>query len=97
MGKDENIAGFVYAPGKDEDLSGTIFRYDFSVSQDGKTWEKVITDGEFSNIMHNPVPFVVEFRESVNARYFMLTPVLEISGDQKTSIGEIGIISRESI
>lgn len=97
MGNDENIAGFVYAPGKDEDLSGTIFRYDFSVSQDGKTWEKVITDGEFSNIMHNPVPFVVEFRESVNARYFMLTPVLEISGDQKTSIGEIGIISRESI
>jgi alpha-L-fucosidase len=92
MGKTAAISGFVYAPADDEDLEGTIFRYDFAVSEDGHNWETVISDGEFSNIMHNPVPFTVKLEHEVKARYIRLTPREEISGDKRTAVGEMGII-----
>lgn len=92
MGKTAAISGFVYAPADDEDLEGTIFRYDFAVSEDGHNWNTVISDGEFSNIMHNPVPFTVKLEHEVRARYIRLTPCEEISGKQRTSIGELGVI-----
>ena len=92
LGKTAEIAGFVYAPGQDEDLSGTVYRYDFAVSQDGKMWKTVVSDGEFSNIMHNPVPFHVRFESPCRARYIRLTPKEEISGRNMTSVGEIGVI-----
>ena len=95
MGRETELAGFVYAPGKDGDLSGTVFRYDFALSQDGKEWKTVVSDGEFSNIMHNPVPFHVTFDSPYRARYIRLTPKEEISGRSMTSVGEIGVIVRD--
>ena len=92
MGKTADISGFVYAPADDEDLEGTIFRYDFAVSEDGHNWNTVISDGEFSNIMHNPVPFRVSFKKTCRARFFKLIPRQEISGNNITSTGEIGIL-----
>ena len=92
MGNTAVISGFVYAPADDEDLEGTIFRYDFAVSKDGHNWETVISDGEFSNIMHNPVPFTVKLRSEVNARYIRLTPREEISGRKCTSVAEMGVV-----
>jgi alpha-L-fucosidase len=92
MREEISFSGFVYAPGKDTDLSGTIFRYDFLISSDGKEWTTVVSDGEFSNIMHNPVPFIVDFKKLYKARYFALKPLEEISGKSLTSIGELGII-----
>ena len=92
LGKTAEIAGFVYAPGQDEDLSGTVYRYDFAVSQDGKMWKTVVSDGEFSNIMHNPVPYHVTLDSPCKARYIRLTPKEEISGRNITSVGEIGVI-----
>ena len=92
MGKLLEFKGFVYTPETGQDLTGTIFRYDFAVSQDGMQWQTIITDGEFSNIMHNPVPYEVHFEQSLAARYFRLTPLQEITGKQVTSVGEIAII-----
>lgn len=92
MGNTAVISGFVYAPADDEDLEGTIFRYDFAVSEDGHNWNTVISDGEFSNIMHNPVPFRVSFKKPCRARFFKLIPCQEISGNNITSTGEIGIL-----
>ena len=92
MGKLLEFKGFVYTPETGHDLTGTIFRYDFAVSQDGMQWQTIITDGEFSNIMHNPVPYEVHFEQPLAARYFRLTPLQEITGKQVTSVGEIAII-----
>lgn len=58
MGKEVEIAGFSYAPAQEEDLTGTIYKYNFYVSRDGKDWMKCDATGEFSNIMHNPVPYL---------------------------------------
>lgn len=92
MGKEESVAGFCYAPIAAEDLSGTIYKYNFYVSIDGQNWTKCNTNGEFSNIMHNPVPYFVRFGKNYQARYFKLEPISEIKSAQKTTIGEIGIL-----
>lgn len=92
MGKEESVAGFCYAPIAVEDLSGTIYKYNFYVSTDGQNWTKCNTNGEFSNIMHNPVPYFVRFGKNYQARYFKLEPISEIKSAQKTTIGEIGIL-----
>lgn len=92
MGKEESVAGFCYAPIAAEDLSGTIYKYNFYVSTDGQNWTKCNTNGEFSNIMHNPVPYFVRFGKTYQARYFKLEPVSEINSAQKTTIGDIGIL-----
>ena len=92
MGKEESVAGFCYAPIAAEDLSGTIYKYNFYVSTDGQNWTKCNTNGEFSNIMHNPVPYFVRFGKNYQARYFKLESISEIKSAQKTTIGEIGIL-----
>ena len=92
MGKEENIAGFCYAPIASEDLAGTIYKYNFYISTDGQNWTKCDTNGEFSNIMHNPVPYFVRFGKTYNARYFKLEPTSDINAAQKTTIGDIGIL-----
>ena len=92
MGKEEAVAGFCYAPVAGEDLSGTIYKYNFYISTDGQNWTKCDTNGEFSNIMHNPVPYFVRFGKTYNARYFKLEPTSEINAAQKTTIGDVGIL-----
>lgn len=92
MGKEVAIAGFCYAPAQSENLEGTIFKYNFYISKDGQEWTLCKTTGEFSNIMHNPIPYFVRFGETYDARYFKLEPTAEINGKNATSIAEIGIL-----
>lgn len=92
MGKEEDIAGFCYAPVVGEDLTGTIYKYHFYISLDGQNWTKCDANGEFSNIMHNPVPYFVRFGKTYKARYFKLEPTSEINAEQKTSIGDVGVL-----
>lgn len=94
MGKDVEVAGFSYAPTLEEDLTGTIYKYNFYVSTDGKNWTKCDAAGEFSNIMHNPVPYFVRFGQKYTARYFKLEPTAEINGKAVTTVGEIGILTK---
>ena len=92
MGKEEVIAGFCYAPVKEDDLTGTIYKYHFYVSTDGQNWTKCDANGEFSNIMHNPIPYFVRFGKTYKARYFKLEPLSEINGENKTSVGDVGVL-----
>lgn len=93
LGKMSELTGFSYTPSSDDNLTGTIYKYKFEVSLDGEKWQECQTSGEFSNIMHNPVPFFVKFPKSYTARYFRLTPLTEINAKQATSIAEIGIFA----
>jgi len=92
MGKEMEIAGFCYALTQEEDLTGTIYKYNFYVSCDGKEWTKCDAIGKFSNIMHNPVPYFVCFGKTYPARYFKLEPVTEINNKAATAIGEVGVL-----
>ena len=56
LGKAVDMTGFVYAPANAEAKPTMAFRYKFYISTNGRDWKEVPTTGEFSNIMHNPVP-----------------------------------------
>ena len=93
MGREVQVTGFSYAPVTGDDLAGTIYKYAFYISSDGEEWTKCDAAGEFSNIMHNPVPYFVRFGKSYRARYFKLEPLAGINGKVSTAIGEVGILA----
>lgn len=94
MGHEVSVKGFSYAPSLGEDLTGTIYKYAFYVSPDGQSWTKCEASGEFSNIMHNPVPYFVRFGKTYPARYFKLEPISEINNKNAVTVGEVGILTR---
>lgn len=94
MGDKVEVSGFSYAPSIGEDLTGTIYKYAFYVSLDGQSWTKCEASGEFSNIMHNPVPYFVRFGKTYPARYFKLEPVSEINNKNIVTVGEVGILTK---
>lgn len=91
-GKELGITGFSYAPVPGDDLSGTVYTYNVYLSRDGKQWAKCDVPGEFSNIMHNPLPQFVYWKEQP-ARYLKFEPLSEIGGKRQLSIAEIGILT----
>ena len=94
MGHEVSMNGFSYAPSLEEDLTGTIYKYAFYVSLDGQSWTKCEAGGEFSNIMHNPVPYFVRFGKTYPARYFKLESLSEINNKNAVSVGEVGILTK---
>lgn len=94
MGHEVSVNGFSYAPSLEEDLTGTIYKYVFYVSLDGQSWTKCEASGEFSNIMHNPVPYFVRFGKTYPARYFKLEPLSEIKNKNVVTVGEVGILTK---
>lgn len=94
MGDKVEVSGFSYAPSIGEDLTGTVYKYAFYVSLDGQSWTKCEASGEFSNIMHNPVPYFVRFGKTYPARYFKLEPLSEINNKNAVTVGEVGILTK---
>lgn len=94
MGDKIEVSGFSYAPSIGEDLMGTVYKYAFYVSLDGQLWTKCEASGEFSNIMHNPVPYFVRFGKTYPARYFKLEPLSEINNKNVVTVGEVGILTK---
>ncbi|WP_044265148.1 alpha-L-fucosidase [Bacteroides timonensis] len=94
MGHEVSVNGFSYAPSLEEDLTGTIYKYVFYVSLDGQSWTKCEASGEFSNIMHNPVPYFVRFGKTYPACYFKLEPLSEINNKNVVTVGEVGILTK---
>ena len=91
MGTLHTLKGFSYAPVAGNDITGTVYRYRFYVSTDNENWTECECSGEFSNIMHNPVPQFVRFAKDYPARYFRFEPVQEIDGRPFVTVGEIGV------
>lgn len=92
MGEPTTISGMRYSPRTTENLTGTISRFSFYVSNDGEAWTCVIDNGEFSNIKNNPIPQTVLFDTVYTARYFKFESGEEIDGNPWLSAGEIGIL-----
>lgn len=72
FGRQVDLAAFTYAPLGGEARPDMAFRYRFAVSDDGTTWREVIANGEFSNIVNNPLPQTVTFTGAVSGRYVRL-------------------------
>ena len=91
LGKMVQLSAFTYAHLKAEAKPTMAFRYKFYVSTDGKSWAEVPTNGEFSNIMHNPLPQTVTFNKGVQARFIKLEATTPAATTAKVEMNEIGV------
>lgn len=91
LGKEVNLKAFTYAPLNETAKPTMAYRYKFYVSLDAKQWKEVPTNGEFSNIMHNPLPQTVLFKQIEKARYIRLEATTPESKEAVVEIEEIGV------
>ncbi len=92
LGKARPLAGFVYEPREGDDKSGTVYHYTFELSNDGATWRTLPLSGEFSNIMHNPIPQKVYFPSVEGARYVRFTALDEIDARPYVTVAELSVL-----
>ena len=57
-----------------------------------KSWKEVPASGEFSNIMHNPLPQTVAFSQKVQARFIKLEATTPDATVAKVNMNEIGVM-----
>ena len=95
LGKLVTLNAFTYAPANGEAKPAMAFRYKFFVSADGKSWKEIPTSGEFSNIMHNPLPQTVSFEQKIQARYIKLDAVSPTETPAQIDLNEIGVTITE--
>ena len=91
LGKEVELSAFTYAPLKAEAKPTMAFRYKFYVSADGKNWKEVPANGEFSNIMHNPLPQTVTFGQKEKARFIKLEATTPTATTAQVEMNEIGV------
>jgi alpha-L-fucosidase len=92
LGKTVTLGSFTYAPAKAEAKPTMAFRYKFFVSEDGRMWKEVPTNGEFSNIMHNPLPQTVTLGQKIQARFIKLEATTPTATTAKIEMNEIGVM-----
>lgn len=80
LGKVETLSGMGYLPRQDGQTEGTIEKYIYYSSDNGKDWKEIAT-GEFSNIKANPVLQYISLEETIAARYIKLEAVQTIQAD----------------
>lgn len=87
-----SATGFTFYPRNDGHTGGIPFLYEFHISDDGKSWKRIITS-EFSNIKHNPQPQTVKFDKTLNFRFFKFVALEEVEGNNWISVAEIDILT----
>ena len=92
MGVEQLLGGFVYAPADGVATEATAVRYTVSVSADGESWQQV-SEGEFGNIINNPVPQVVKLPSAVSARYVRLEGTSAADTATLVSSSEVTLLS----
>lgn len=92
MGQRKILKGFTYTPRQDRTLHGMVDQYEFYVSTDARTWNKV-AEGEFGNLRANPVQQSVSFAPTP-ARYFkfVATGAIEL---HHAVVAEVGVTAVE--
>lgn len=91
LGKEVALKGFTYAPLNEQAKPTMAYRYKFYVSTDGNSWKEVPCNGEFSNIMHNPLPQTVPFGQEVTARFIRLEATTPDATPAVVGLDEIGV------
>lgn len=96
LGKVVSLKGFTYAPLNEQAKATMANRYKFSVSLDGQIWKEIPLNGEFSNIMHNPLPQTVLFGQEETARFIRLEATSPDDTPAVVEIEEIGVTLSDS-
>jgi alpha-L-fucosidase len=96
LGESLTIKGFTYLPHRDvHGAAGTVYKYAFYVSANGKDWGQPVSSGSFGNIRNNPILQTIRFPQAVTARYIKLValePAAET--DHNASVAELGVLTK---
>jgi alpha-L-fucosidase len=92
LGEKISLSGFSYVP-PDLGSQGSIFEYEFYVSDDGTHWGEPVSSGEFSNIENNPIAQHIKFDHTLKANYIKLVSKSSINNNKKVVINEIEIFT----
>lgn len=90
MGELISIKGFTYTPQQIGNNLNLISNYELYTSVDSFYWDKQ-SEGEFSNIKHNPIEQVKSFA-AVKARFLKFVATAAVGKAQTVSIAEIGVV-----
>ncbi|MNT08546.1 Sialidase precursor [compost metagenome] len=90
MGELVSIKGFTYTPQQVGNNLNLISNYELYTSVDSFYWDKQ-SEGEFSNIKHNPIEQVKSFT-AVKARFLKFVATAAVGKGQAVSIAEIGVV-----
>lgn len=88
----QDVAGFVYTPTV-KDGCGYMYRYTVMMSNDCNVWEEVETIGEFGNILANPIPQQVIFKQPVKAAYIAVVCTETIGGKFTPDAAEVKLLA----
>ena len=93
LGKTYEISGFSYTPVAGTD-SPNIYRYNFYVGDEGRSWTKVKENEIFGNIKNNPVEQRVLFGYLMEGRFIKIEPIESTTGNEKYLVAGLGVITR---
>ena len=93
LGETTTIKGFTYTPSQSRYASGVITHYSFYGSADGKNWTK-LSEGEFSNIISNPIQQKVLLSKTFEVKYIRLMADKIMNDKDQALIAEIGVITQ---
>lgn len=88
----QDVAGFVYTPTV-KDGCGYMYRYTVMMSNDCNVWQEVETIGEFGNILANPIPQQVIFKQPVKAAYIAVVCTETIGGKFTPNAPEVTLLA----
>lgn len=91
LGRCVRLKAFTYAPFNESAKPTMAYQYRFYVSQNGKEWQELISQGEFSNIMHNPLPQTVSLPSVSEARYVKLEATSPNASPAVIEMQEFGV------
>lgn len=92
LGVATTITGFTYLPHQGRWPSGVITHYSFYGSADGKQWS-LLSEGEFSNIVANPIEQKIIFPKAATIKYIRLMAHQIMNNSDEALIAEIGVIT----
>ncbi len=93
LGKTEQLKGFTYTPTQHRHLSGIITHYVFYISDNGKNWS-LVQEGEFSNILNNPIEQRILFSKPTSGRFIKFRPKKVKENAGKAVVAEWGAITK---
>lgn len=91
LGEEQTISSFYYLPDQSEYNKGLIAAYELSVGTEPNTINRVIAQGEFSNIKNNPILQSVYF-SPIKTRYLQLKAVKMVNEGEPMGIAEVGVL-----
>jgi alpha-L-fucosidase len=92
LGETLTTNGFIYTPRQSGKGKEVIETYEVYISDSPNKWGKVVSAGQFDNVVNNPIPQVIRFENEATGRYLKFIVPNSPSEMKGATIAEIDIL-----